>query len=162
MPSWQVPTGWVSSCGDDLELRAEVDYRHARQVAGDALAGGWLGLGDIRLLSEDLLPGWHEEWALADQDSFRMLRVQALEAACRTMTEEGQHGLATQAGMAALSGAPLSESAAEALIHAYVRQGNRYAAANLFRSFCDQLRRELRVEPAASLVARVRALGMQL
>ena len=146
--------------GEDLELDAEVDYRTARAVAGAGLAGERLGLEDIRLLSEDLLPGWHEEWTVAAQDSFQMLRVQALEAACRTMAGRREFGLATQAGLAALSGAPLSESAAEALIDAYLCQGNRYAALAFFREFCRRLREELQVVPDAALVMRLQSLGI--
>ena len=43
----------------------------------------------------------------AGQDAFRLLRVQALEAACRTMAASGNYALATQAGAAAIAAEPL-------------------------------------------------------
>ncbi|MFF2274503.1 BTAD domain-containing putative transcriptional regulator [Agromyces sp. NPDC058126] len=157
---WQVPQSWVRSVGDELSLDAVVDYPDARRIAAAALQGAPLDLGAIELLSEDLLPGWHEEWVIPAQNSFRMLRVQALEAACRSMTASGDHALATQAGMAALAGEPLSESAAEALISAYLSQGNRYAAARCFHEFCIVLREELQVEPDAQLSSRLAESGI--
>ena len=159
---WQVPDGWVTSYGEDVALNADVDFPRARRIAAGALAGEPLNLDHIRVLSEDLLPGWHEEWATVEQDSFRMLRLQALEAACRSMTGAGDYALATQAGLAALSAEPLCESAADALIGAYLGQGNRYAAARLFREFCGQLARELGVAPNAGMVQRLAASGVHV
>ncbi|MEN2744258.1 AfsR/SARP family transcriptional regulator [Sinomonas halotolerans] len=152
---WQLPHGWVESVGEDLVLDAEVDLHRARAVAAACLGGRHATLEEIALLSEDLLPGWHEEWATAAQDSFRQLRLQALEAVCRTMAGAGQHALATQAGIAALAAEPLSESAAEALIAAHLSQGNRYAALRCYRDFRRLLWDELGVDPAPALVARL-------
>ncbi|WP_344298783.1 AfsR/SARP family transcriptional regulator [Sinomonas flava] len=145
---WQLPHGWVESVGEDLVLEAEVDLHRAQAVAGRCLEGSGATLEEIRLLSEDLLPGWHEEWTTAAQAAFRQLRVQALEAACRTLAGAGQHALATQAGIAALAAEPLSESVAEALVAAHLSQGNRYAALRCYRDFARVLRAELGVDPA--------------
>src|SRR6266540_1662867 len=82
---WQVQRGWVLNSDDDLVLDAETDLADARRVAMSALEGGALTLREIELLSSDILPGWHDEWVLPAQDAFHLLRVQALEAACRTM-----------------------------------------------------------------------------
>jgi len=159
---WQVPDGWVRCWGDDLALEADVDYPRARRVAAAALAGEPLTLEQIRLLSEDLLPGWHEEWAIVEQDSFRMLRLQALEAACRSMSLAGMHAMAAQAGLAALAAEPLRESVAEALLEAYLAQGNRYEAARFFRAFSALLDRELGLAPAPSITRRLASVGVHL
>jgi DNA-binding SARP family transcriptional activator len=110
---WHVPQGWVVPVGDELVLDAECDLEEAHRIAANALAGDPLSLEEIALLSSDILPGWHEEWVLPEQDAFHMLRVQALEAACRTMVPTGRYGLAIQAGAAAVAAEPLRESAAE-------------------------------------------------
>jgi DNA-binding SARP family transcriptional activator len=157
---WQVPDGWVTCWGDDISLDADVDYPRARRIAAAALSGEPLSFEQIRLLSEDLLPGWHEEWALGEQDSFRMLRLQALEAACRSMTRAGDLPLAVQAGSAALAAEPLRESAAAALIEALLQQGNRYEAARFFGEFCVLLKRELGVDPAPAMVRRLAGFGI--
>ena len=156
---WQSPPGWVSSFADDLSIEAQVDLPDARRVAARALDSGELTLREITMLSEDLLPGWHEEWVLAAQDAFHLLRVQALESACITMTNAGHHALATQAGVAALAAEPLRESAAAALIRAHIIEGNRYAAARRFQDFASLLQRELGVAPNASVMAALNGDG---
>lgn len=155
--TWQSPPGWVAADGDILTLLADVDLPAARAKAMRAIAGGVLSFDDITLLSHDILPGWHEEWILPHQDAFRLLRVQSLEAACRSMASRGLFALATQAGMAALAAEPLRESAAAALIHAHLGEGNRYAAASLFKDFSRMLREELGVGPDPALTAALSA-----
>ena len=153
---WNVPEGWILCTGDELILDAETDLAEAEAAAGRAIDGNVLSLADIKLLSSDILPGWHEEWVLADQERFRLLRVQALEAACRTMIASNQFVLATQAGSAALAAEPLRESAAEALIEAHLAQNNRYEAVRCYRSLSERLKDELGVHPHPSLAARLR------
>ncbi len=157
---WQLPRSWVQAVGEELILDAVVDLPDARLAAVLSIAGGELGMTEINLLSEDLLPGWHEEWATGAQDTFRLLRVPALEAACRSMTAAGQHALATQAGIAALRAEPLRESAAEALICAHLIQGNRYEAARCFRAFAQLLDEELGVLPNPALTDRLRGVDL--
>jgi len=157
---WQLPRGWVDIIGDELRLEAETDVAAARTLARHALEDGSLTLSEIELLSTDILPGWQEEWLFAAQDAFRLLRVQALEAACRTMANNGQYAQATQAGLAALAAEPLRESAAEALIDAHLAQRNRYEAAQCFRSLAQRLRDELGVAPDPELTARLVSLGL--
>jgi len=148
---WHLPVGWISAVGTDLVLDAETDLSRARQVAAQAISGEPLTLDDITLLSSDILPGWHEDWLIVAQDSFHLLRVQALEAACRTMSKAGNYVLATQAGAAAVAAEPLSESAAEALISAHLGQHNRHQAALCFKGLEQRLRSELGVPPDLTL-----------
>jgi DNA-binding SARP family transcriptional activator len=157
---WHLPRGWITTQGDELLLNAEIDLEQAHQAAARALGGQPLTLDEIALLSNDILPGWHEEWVLPAHDAFRQLRVQALEAACRTMAALGCHALATQAGAAAIAAEPLCESAAEALICAHLAQRNRYHALQVFRVLTDRLRNELGVSPDPSLAERVGEIGL--
>lgn len=152
---WHLPPGWVSAVGDELVLEAQSDLAQAQRAAARALDGEPLTFEEIDLLSRDILPGWHEEWVLPAHEAFRLLRVQALEAACRTMAASGSHALATQAGAAALAAEPLRESAAEALINAHLAQRNRYEAVQCFRTLAERLRCELGVAPDPSLAERV-------
>jgi DNA-binding SARP family transcriptional activator len=154
---WQTPSGWLHAEGDVLRLDAEVDLTGLHAAACAAIDGEPLTMDEIERLSLDLLPGWSEEWVIPAQEAFRLLRVQALEAACVTMTERGMHALATQAGTAALAADPLRESAAFALIRAHLREGNRNAAAVRFRAFARTLEEELGVEPDPRLARVVNA-----
>lgn len=157
---WLLPPKWVLSSHDTIELDAVVDYDEARKTACNAIQGGTLSLDEINLLSQDILPGWHEEWIIPRQDAFRLLRVQALETACVTMTAKGHLALATQAGAAALAAEPLRESAAEALINAHLAQRNRNAAATCFRDFAARLKEELGVAPDPILSQRFSTLSL--
>jgi DNA-binding SARP family transcriptional activator len=157
---WHLPRGWVNSVGDELVLDAESDLARAHRVAARALNGEPLTLDEITLLSNDILPGWHEEWVLPAHESFHLLRLQALEAACRTMASSGSHALATQAGAAAIAAEPLRESAAEALIDAHLAQRNRYEAVQCFRSLAERLHSELGVSPDPSLAERVTGIAL--
>lgn len=152
---WNTPSSWITSSGDELVLDAETDLSEAEAAAGRAIGGEQLTLEEIKLLSTDILPGWYEEWVLPAQERFRLLRVQALEAACRTMIRSGQFALATQAGAAALTAEPLRESAAEALIDAHLAQSNRFEAVRCYRSLAQRLKVELGVTPHPSLAERL-------
>jgi DNA-binding SARP family transcriptional activator len=152
---WRMPRGWVVALGDELLVDAKSDLQQAQAAAARALAGEPLAYPEIELLSQELLPGWHEEWALGPQDAFHLLRVQALEAACRSLGAAGEYALATQAGAAALAAEPLRESAAEALISVHLAQRNRYQAVQCFRDLASRLDRELGVAPDPLLAQRV-------
>lgn len=157
---WQVPRGWIEAQGDELELIAESDLARAHEVAARAIADKPLTFDEIALLSNDILPGWCEEWVLPAHDAFRILRVQALEAACRTLSALGRNALAIQAGSAALAAEPLRESVAEALIDAHLAQRNRFEAVQCFKKLADRLNAELGVEPDPSLTARLVTIGL--
>ena len=157
---WHLPRGWVSVVGDELILEADCDLPTAQGIAARALDGEPLSLDEIAVLSNDVLPGWQEEWVLPARETFRLLRVQALEAACRTMASSGRYALAIQAGAAALAAEPLCESAAEALISAHLAQRNRYEAVQCFRSLSDRLQCELGVSPDPALSERVAGISL--
>ncbi|MDJ0643771.1 MAG: BTAD domain-containing putative transcriptional regulator [Erythrobacter sp.] len=157
---FQAPKDWVSSEGDEIRLVADVDFYAARRVAGAAIEGEALSFDEIELLSQDILPGWAEEWLIPAQENFRLLRVQALETACRTMTRSGKLALAAQAGAAAHSAEPLSESAAEALIQCYLAQHNRAKARRCFDALAHRLNTELGVEPDPTLISRLAEAGV--
>ena len=150
---WNSPPGWIDTHGDELLLHAQTDLAQAEAAAARSIANEGLTYEEIRLLSDDILPGWQEEWILPLQDRFRALRVEALEAACRTMTCSAKLPLAIQAGVAALAAEPLRESTAYALISAYFAQGNRYEALRCFRILKSRLEDDLGVAPDPALCA---------
>lgn len=156
---WQVPRPWIEVAGDELSLQAECDLAAARRAMARAIAGELLEFDEIDLLASDILPGWHEEWVVATQNEFHLIRVQALEAACRALTRDDQYALAVRAGAAAMAAEPLRESAAEALIDAHLRQGNRFEALQCYRALAAILDEELGIAPDSQLAERVRKLA---
>jgi len=147
----------VALSSDHIELSATVtvDLRE-----GEALAHRILdptqGLDDIaevneEVLSTDLLPDWTEDWVLLERESYHQLRLRALEALCRRLTAKGRIGQAVQAGMAAVAGEPLRESAHRALIEAHIAEHNVAAALREYESYRDLLERELGLTPSDAL-----------
>lgn len=157
----QVPRDWITTVGDMLVLEAECDLPQARRSAARALEGQRLTFDEIETLCADILPGWHDEWVIEAHDQFRRLRVQALEAACRTLSAQASHALATQAGAAAVAAEPLCESANEALIDAHLAQHNRFEAARCFEALSRALLEELGVSPDPALRARIASLPVR-
>jgi len=144
--------------------------RLARDLAVDVheLAGRAEGLdgmaapGDAALdpsaLSKDLLPDWYEDWVVLERERFRQLRLHALEALCRRLTEAGRFGAAVQAGLAAVAGEPLRESAHRTLIQAHLAEGNPGEAVRQYQLYRRLLASELAIEPSAAIHVLVQPL----
>lgn len=152
---WQTPDGWVQAGTWEVQLAAEIDLAEARTAADRAMQLLPLDAHEIDLLSQDLLPGWYDEWLLGEQDSYHLMRLQALEQSCRVATGLRQFGLATRAGLAAVCAEPLRESAVSALVDAHLREGNTYEAVRRFRTYRELLRQELGASPSKELSALV-------
>lgn len=157
---WQVPRGWIAVVGETLILESECDLPEARRSAARAIDGEAITFDEIHLISHDLLPGWHEDWVIEAHEEFRVIRVQALEAACRSLSNRGNHPLAIQAGAAAVAAEPLRESASEALIEAHLAQHNRFEALRAYRALAERLECELGVQPHPVLTNRLAKLGL--
>jgi DNA-binding SARP family transcriptional activator len=109
-----------------------VDLREGKALAHRVLDTS-AALDDVaganeEVLAADLLPDWTEDWVLMERESYHQLRLRALEALCRRLSAGGRFGQAVQAGVAAVSGEPLRESARTALIEAHLAEHNVAAA----------------------------------
>jgi len=109
-------------------------------------------------LTGDLLPDWYEDWILLERERFRQLRLHALEALCARLTEAGRFGAAVQAGLTAVSGEPLRESAHRTLIQAHLAEGNPGEAVRQYHLYRRLLADELAIEPSAAIRALVQPL----
>lgn len=111
------------------------------------------------VLSDDLLPDWTEDWVLMERESYHQLRLRALEALCRRLSAMGRHGQAVQAGVAAVSGEPMRESARMALIEAHLAERNVAAALREYEAFRELLRDDMGLDPSEGMRALVEGLG---
>lgn len=128
-----------------------VDY-HDSIALGQTLLHDPRSIED-RLLDEeaftrDLLPDWYEDWVVAERERYRQLRLHALESLCLEFVARRRFGSAVLAGIAAVSGEPLRESASAALIRAYLAEGNVGEAIRHYRWFRRLVWDELRVRPS--------------
>lgn len=133
-----------------------VDLRDARQLAHRLLNPGSSidnDLNDraIALLSVDLLPDWYDDWAVAESEEWRQLRLHGLDALAQRLTEAGQFGDATSAALAAVKAEPLRETAHAVLIRVYLAEGNRAEALAAYANYQEMLRSELGLEPTSHI-----------
>src|SRR5262249_15135141 len=75
-------------------------------------------------LTQDLLPGWDDDWLLLERERVRQLHLHALEALAARLCARGRFHRAVEAGLAAVAAEPLRESAHNALIAAHLGGGN--------------------------------------
>jgi DNA-binding SARP family transcriptional activator len=122
-----------------------VDLREAERLAREELGGGG---SELTRLGVDLLPDWYEDWVLLERERFRQLRLRALEAACRRLTEEGRLDEALEAGLMAMSAEPLRESAHRTLMRLHLAAGNAVEARRQYELCRHLLRSQLGLEPS--------------
>jgi SARP family transcriptional regulator, regulator of embCAB operon len=149
----------VSVTDSELSLAdgVEVDWRDAHALAHRILDDTASALPDdvsrpaISMLSSDLLPGWRDEWVTPDTESWRQLRLHALEALTDRLAVQARFGDAMTAAMAAIKAEPLRESAHAALIRVHLAENNQSEALRQFERYEHLLRSELGIEPTPRL-----------
>lgn len=113
---------------------------------------------DAMTLDGDVLPDWYEDWVMLERERFRQMRLHALEAVCERYTRAGRFAQAVDAGLAAVRGEPLRESANRCLIKAFLAEGNRLEARKQYQRFSELLQRELGI----TLSVQMETLGSAL
>jgi DNA-binding SARP family transcriptional activator len=159
-----LPHPLVDVVGGHLKLSNGVDVDiHASEVQAHRILDDSSELDELDLdesrLSTDLLLDWTEEWVLMRRERFHQLRLRALETLCRKLVAMGRIGQAVQAGIAAVSGEPLRESAHRELVMAHIAEGNVAAALRQYESFRVLLADELKLEPSEEMKLLVKGLN---
>jgi DNA-binding SARP family transcriptional activator len=145
--------GLVQTSRDLVRLNESVlidlsrSERLARLVLGDP--GSHLPSDDAarRLLEQDLLPAWDDEWITLERERLHQLRIHALEAVSRSLTRSGHFAQAIEAALTAIDGEPLRESAHAALIEAHMAEGNLGEAIRALETYRSLLGNELGLAP---------------
>lgn len=149
-----------------LSLSVIVDVRSGEALAHRVLdpAQDVDDFGDQydRLLSLDLLPDWTEDWIIMERESYRQLRLRALESLCHRFSDKGLFGRAVQVGLAAVAGEPLRESARRALIQAHLGEHNVASAKREYDAYRTLLQEELDLEPSEDLLDLVRSPSTEI
>lgn len=113
--------------------------------------------GSIKLLDEDLLPGWDEPWLLIERERQRQLRMHALERLSAPLVGARRYPQAITAALAAVRADPLRESSQRALIAAHLAEGNISEAVRQLSAYRSLLRVELGIVPSQPLESMVAA-----
>jgi DNA-binding SARP family transcriptional activator len=135
-----------------------VDIREIETHIRGTLAGGDEALSPS-VLGADLLPDWYDDWVLLERERFRQLRLHALEVLCERLTEAGRLTEALDAGLAAVAGEPLRESAHRALVRVHLAEGNTSEALRQYRLFRRMLRDQLGLEPSGQIEQLLRPIA---
>lgn len=160
--SRRVP-GVLACCEHELCLGDGVDVdlhrlrRALASVDSDASAADpwWFASSS----NVDLLPGWYDDWVVAEQHRLHDLYLTAAECLAGTALERHDHFHARHLAEVARGIDPLRESATRILIQAHLAMGNETTALAIFREYGAVLASELGVRPApqiAELIAPVR------
>jgi len=107
---------------------------------------------DPALLTGELLPDWTTDyWIHVERERLRQLCLHGLEAMCERLLTLGRYGDAIEAGLAAVRGEPLRESAHRLLISIHLAEGNQWEALRQYRWYELLLREELGIEPSPQI-----------
>jgi DNA-binding SARP family transcriptional activator len=78
----------------------------------------------LNAFTADILPGWYDDWAIIERERFRQMRLHVLERLSEWATISGRFAEAITAGLRAVEGGPLRESAHRCLVRAHLAEGN--------------------------------------
>jgi len=98
--------------------------------------------------ADELLPDWSEDWLLIEQESYRQLRLHALERTSALLHQQGHYAEALQAALLAVRGEPLRESAHRQVIAVHLAEGNPAEALRQFHTCRRLLAAELGLPPS--------------
>jgi DNA-binding SARP family transcriptional activator len=140
-----------------LGRSVRVDFRDTEALARAQLSGSSAPISP-RALALDLLPDWYEDWVLIERERFRQLRLLALESRCECLAAAGRFDEALEAGLLAVGGEPLRESAHRALVRVHLADGNAAEALRQFRLCRRLLREHLGVDPSPRMLELVAGL----
>jgi DNA-binding SARP family transcriptional activator len=154
--------GLIVTDGQQLALGrdVEVDLRESEVLARRALDEAdteALGLNSSALTA-DLLPDWYEDWVLVERERYRQSRLHALDTLCDRLTRAGRLTEALAAGLAAVAGEPLRESAHRAVVRVHIAEGNGGEAIRQYRICRRLLNEQLAIEPSERMHELVRSL----
>jgi DNA-binding SARP family transcriptional activator len=108
----------------------------------------------LRLLeSEELLPGWYDDWVLYEREKLEQKRLHALESLATTSYEVGDLDTALQAAQEASRIEPLLDAMRSIAIRARIGLGDVSGALHEFQLYRQFLAQELGIEPTPELVA---------
>jgi DNA-binding SARP family transcriptional activator len=150
-------SGWAERVvGGDRGAAGPTGFDDPTGPADPADPAGLADLADMTVpdgvdAALDLLPGWYDDWVIAERERLRTRVLHALEQLSRHLSAAGRHAQAVDAAIAAVGAEPLRESAQRTLIRAHLAEGNLVEAQRSFRTYRELLAVELGVDPAPEL-----------
>jgi len=113
----------------------------------------------VEAYGTDLLPGWDQEWCLAERERLRQIYLETLDALITKCESAGDTKAGVAYAMLALHNDHTRECTHSALMRLYAASGDRHCALEQYKRCVEILRDELGVEPSdetKALVERIR------
>ncbi|MCI2424238.1 hypothetical protein MOQ72_43285 [Saccharopolyspora sp. K220] len=112
----------------------------------------------INDLTQELLPGWSEDWLVLERDRWDQMRLHALENLAQQLRTAERYLPALNTALAALAIEPLRDTAHRIVIDVHIAEGNLACALKHYRRYRAILHQELGVAPSAQMTQLVRDL----
>ncbi|MGL5819144.1 MAG: AfsR/SARP family transcriptional regulator [Phycicoccus sp.] len=112
----------------------------------------------VEVLADDLLPEWDDDWLLVHRESYRQLRLHALERLSDTLLDDGRYVHALGSALAAVRVDPLRESAHRRVVAVHLAEENPAEALRQYHAYRRLLAAELGVPPSAAIRDQVASL----
>jgi DNA-binding SARP family transcriptional activator len=133
-------------------LRVDLwDAEEQARVIGTAEVPPCEVVADLTPLTRDLLPEWHDDWLMVEQESYRQKRLHALERASKFLCERGSFNDALAASFVAVQSEPLRESAHRRVIEVHLAEGNHAEALRQYHVYRQLMSAELGLVPSATI-----------
>jgi DNA-binding SARP family transcriptional activator len=158
-PYLLAPSGDVLGLGPDVLI----DVRTVTASAQTVLRDSCHLPADRSLLfaSDELLPGWHDDWVIIERERLRQLRLHALDALAERLTAQRRYIDAMEAALESARIEPLRESVNRVIIAIHLAEGNATKALRHYQFFRSQLGAELGIEPSAQMTAMLPSAVLQ-
>lgn len=141
-----------------LSENVSIDYRNALRCALAVAVGPNEPFvppsSEFEALNNTLLPGWYDDWIVAERDRLLQIRLHVLEVLARNALNQGDVEDAIQLAQSVVRAEPLRESGHILLARAHIAGGNRANAVRQIQRLDAILRSEIGISasPEAWLV----------
>jgi DNA-binding SARP family transcriptional activator len=143
-----------------LNDAVRVDVRRLRELCRELLLPlpnnetlhGGLGLLPDGWLGGHLLPGWHDEWVVAEAERLHQLRLHALDSLANHFLTRQHYAQALQVALATISVDPLRESTHRAAMRIFLAEGNIVEALRQYERFRALVIEAVGIEPSEQMV----------
>jgi len=139
---------------DVADFRALLRTSHHGHKISDAV----LDLLPGAPLGGCLVPGWTDDWAVAERELLLQLRLHTLDACAAALAAAGDVGTALELAAAAIQADGLRESAHRRLMQIYLDDGNTVAALRQYEVFRTTLWRTLGLRPSPLMQALIESI----
>jgi DNA-binding SARP family transcriptional activator len=143
-----------------LDPRVRLDVALLERHGWALLDGDGSSAAELRSawFSQELLPGWYEDWVIVERERIGQLQIRFLEALVRHLREQGEFVRAIDLAMRLVAIDPLRERSQLALIHALVDEGSWGRARWQADQYCRLLDNAFGCDASSAFISEYRSL----